>query len=197
MEWASLYDANALPYVSPKVVKDYYQNNPQYPSWSSSQIETWFTQRGESTDSSRAVRCRCEHTNHEKKDTANTNANTNSNSKANSSSVTPKENPSDKSNVAAIAGGTVGGVVGILLLVGLLIWVLRERRRRRQAREARSRHGVAEMEDSSQAAPAELEHDIPASGMLDSIARHELHTKERRGEMSGSVIYELGHDSSR
>lgn len=51
MEWASQYDANAAPYVSPDMVKTYYENNARYPSWSSPQVEQWFVQKGEPLES--------------------------------------------------------------------------------------------------------------------------------------------------
>ena len=39
MEWAAEYDPNAAAYVSPDVVKQYYQNHDQYlPSRSSAQV---------------------------------------------------------------------------------------------------------------------------------------------------------------
>lgn len=50
MEWTSQYDANAAPYVSPDIVKEYYENNPRYPSWSSPAIEGWFNQKCKSRD---------------------------------------------------------------------------------------------------------------------------------------------------
>jgi hypothetical protein len=49
MEWAAEYDANAATYVTPDIVKDYYRNNPRYPSsWSSAEVEGWFTSGGQS-----------------------------------------------------------------------------------------------------------------------------------------------------
>lgn len=51
MEWASQYDANAAPYVSPDMVRTYYENNARYPSWSSPQVEQWFTRKGEPLES--------------------------------------------------------------------------------------------------------------------------------------------------
>jgi hypothetical protein len=43
MEWTDGYDANAATYITPDVVKAYYQNNGRYPSsWSSDEVKEWF-----------------------------------------------------------------------------------------------------------------------------------------------------------
>ena len=42
MEWAGEYDPKAAAYVTPGVVKEYYQSNSRYPVWSSADVESWF-----------------------------------------------------------------------------------------------------------------------------------------------------------
>ena len=49
MEWTSGYHSNAATYVTPVGVKAYYQNNARYPSWSSAEIEGWFTSDSKSS----------------------------------------------------------------------------------------------------------------------------------------------------
>lgn len=47
MKWASEYDPSAAPYITPDVVKEYYQDNDRYPRWTpKSDIEKWFTTDG-------------------------------------------------------------------------------------------------------------------------------------------------------
>jgi hypothetical protein len=47
MEWTDGYDPNGATYVTPDVVKEYYQNNGRYPaSWSSDDVKGWFTVDG-------------------------------------------------------------------------------------------------------------------------------------------------------
>lgn len=44
MEWKDQYDAGAAPYVTPDVVKAWYNEHGQYPaSWSNAIVEAWFT----------------------------------------------------------------------------------------------------------------------------------------------------------
>ena len=46
MEWKPLFDPNAGDYVTPDVVKSYYQQNGQYPSWTDSNVKNWFMNPG-------------------------------------------------------------------------------------------------------------------------------------------------------
>ena len=44
MEWTSSYNASAAPYVTPNLVKSYYQQNGRYPaSWTNPDVTAWFT----------------------------------------------------------------------------------------------------------------------------------------------------------
>ena len=47
MEWTSQYDPNAASYVTPAIIKTYYQKNGRYPTtWSSDEVENWFNGTG-------------------------------------------------------------------------------------------------------------------------------------------------------
>ena len=47
MQWKDSYDASAAPYVTPDIVKSYYQSNGRNPSsWTSPIVQSWFTKQG-------------------------------------------------------------------------------------------------------------------------------------------------------
>ena len=112
MEWKAKYDANAGPYVTPDVVKRYYQKNGRFPAkWDNDLVKGWFTEtKTESGNSTTAA----------------------DDPPITSTPASVEETAPSK--IGAIAGGTVG-VVAALALVGLLGFFL-VRRQRRQRRGA-------------------------------------------------------------
>ena len=49
LEWKDSYTADAAPYVTPHIVKTYYNQHGRYPnSWDSNTLEGWFTRKGKS-----------------------------------------------------------------------------------------------------------------------------------------------------
>jgi hypothetical protein len=56
MEWMDHYDALAAPYVTPEVVKTWYNENGLYPaSWSNATVESWFNPTVKHTSSNLAA----------------------------------------------------------------------------------------------------------------------------------------------
>ena len=105
MEWKTMYDADAAPYVTPDVVKKYYQDNGRFPAkWDNDLVKAWFT----------------------RSETESENLNTATDVTA---SVPASEEKSTGSNTGAIAGGAVGGIAA-LVIIGLLAFFLIQRRRR-------------------------------------------------------------------
>ena len=48
MEWKTEYNADAASYVTPQVVKSWYQQHGDYPaSWSDNEVSSWFVKKGE------------------------------------------------------------------------------------------------------------------------------------------------------
>lgn len=45
-EWKSSYDASAGSYVTPSIIKEYYERNEQYPDWDDTVVEKWFVEQG-------------------------------------------------------------------------------------------------------------------------------------------------------
>ena len=46
-EWKDQYNPSAAPYVTPNVVKSWYEQNGRYPtSWDDNTVKAWFTQTG-------------------------------------------------------------------------------------------------------------------------------------------------------
>ncbi|KAI9698038.1 MAG: hypothetical protein M1836_004391 [Candelina mexicana] len=107
MEWKDRYDAGAPSYVTPNVVKAYYQKHGRNPaSWTNDVVQTWFTESG------------LNHTRSKPSDVASPNS---------TSSFNPRVGSSGR-NAGAIAGGTVGGVVALALIATLTFYLLRRRR---------------------------------------------------------------------
>ena len=50
MEWKSSYDASAEPYITPSIIKEYYEGNERYPKWDHPDIEQWFVEQGAQRD---------------------------------------------------------------------------------------------------------------------------------------------------
>ena len=108
MEWKEEYDPAAAPYVTPDVVKAYYQRNGRGPaSWTNDIVQAWFTKTTWDHTDSRNY-------------------------------TDPRSSPSiphaglsslpgsSKSSTGAIAGGTVGGVVAFMLIaLGASIFIRR------------------------------------------------------------------------
>lgn len=103
MVWADSYDPSAGPYVTPKVVKEYYLNNPRYPDsvLQDSTLRDWFKVPQSSSN-----------TTIPRPDSGSSKG---------------------SSNTGAIAGGVVGGVLAVLLVVVIVCLVLRHRKKRQQS----------------------------------------------------------------
>ncbi len=105
MEWKEGYDADAAPYMTPDVVKAYYQQNGRNPaSWTNDIVRTWFTHPGSNP----------------------------MDSNINSSipqTKTPTLSASSKTRRDAIAGGSVGGIA-IVAIIALFTFISLRRRRR-------------------------------------------------------------------
>ena len=48
MEWRSEFDPDVAEYVTPEAVRSYLAGYDQYPAWSNSIVESWFTERRKS-----------------------------------------------------------------------------------------------------------------------------------------------------
>ena len=103
MVWTDSYDPSAGPYTTPKVVKEYYLNNPRYPDslLQDPTLRDWFK-------------------------VSQSSYNTTTPHPGPRSSVS-------HSNKGAIAGGVVGGVSGVVLVAVIVWLVLRHQKRRRQS----------------------------------------------------------------
>ena len=121
LEWKTAYDADAEPYVTPDIIKQYYQANGSEPAeWTDEGVKAWFqsAQRVENGETSSGS-------------SGNTSNNNDSNNDSNSTSGDDENNTS--TNTGAIAGGVVGGVAALALLGGIIWFVLRRRRQRQGA----------------------------------------------------------------
>lgn len=172
MNWVDQYDPDAADYQSPNMVKEFYETNSRYPAeWTSSEVESWFTESGKSSPISIVmlydVDCETE--------------TSNNGTGAGESSASKGSNM----DVGAIAGGTVGGVL-CLLIAGLLFWWLLRRRRRSETRAAdqrQSNSGPKHLADGTQRHemdPKEKPHEFggnPVYELPQTI--HELSTQGR------------------
>jgi hypothetical protein len=105
MVWTDSFDPSAGPYTTPKVVTEYYLNNPRYPDslLQDPTLRDWF-KVSQSSDNTTTT-----------------------------SHPGPGSSVSHHSNTGAIAGGVVGGVSGVVL-VAVIVWlVLRHQKRRRRS----------------------------------------------------------------
>ena len=102
MMWRDSFDPSAPPYVTPSMVKAYYQEYGTQPAsgWTDDLVKGWFTQ-----------------------------ARSNSSSTSNSTKTSETSSKHSTSNAGAIAGGVVGGVVG-LAIIALIVFCCFKRRRR-------------------------------------------------------------------
>ncbi|KAL9583210.1 MAG: hypothetical protein Q9212_002840 [Teloschistes hypoglaucus] len=104
MKWSDRYDANAAPYTTPQIVKDWYRKNgTSSVRWDDTQVRDFFRVSAEPSTS-----------------TNNTSPN-----------PTPQ---SHGAPAGAIAGGVVGGLALVSILIALLYWSLQRRRRRQAQR---------------------------------------------------------------
>jgi hypothetical protein len=128
MVWADSYDPSAGPYVTPKVVKEYYLNNPRYPDslLQDPKLRDWFKVPQSSINT--------------------TNPRPDSGSSKGSS------------NTSAIAGGVVGGVLAVVLVAVVVWLVLRHRKKGEQSQGEDFRKSELETpkQDYAQGSMAEM-----------------------------------------
>ncbi|KAL8632441.1 hypothetical protein Q9189_001816 [Teloschistes chrysophthalmus] len=104
MKWSDRYDANAAPYTTPRVVKDWYQKNgTSSAQWDDTRVREFFRVSAGSSTST------------------------------NNTSPKPTPRP-HRTPAGAIAGGVVGGLALLSILIALLYWFLLRRRRRQAQR---------------------------------------------------------------
>lgn len=105
MQWTDGYDSTAAPYITPDMVKTYYQQNGREPaSWSNDIVKAWFTR---------------------------TESNTTGSAPHNSGTAGQTGSPkSSEIDTGAIVGGTVGGVAAVVVIALLMIFFLRRRSHR-------------------------------------------------------------------
>ncbi|KAL6721484.1 hypothetical protein ACLMJK_000588 [Lecanora helva] len=119
MEWREGYDADAAPYVTPTVIKNYYHENGRYPAvWSNPIIKDWFgptVSARNTTDSSAASPTLTDHP-----------------PSASFAKPIPtiSSTPSSKSSkdIGSIVGGTVGGAAALGFVASLVYFTLRRKR---------------------------------------------------------------------
>ena len=158
MQWTDSYDANAATYATPKIVKDGIAKNGIYPKhWDDPVVGEWLTGK----------------------------------ELASPSGITPSATPTssssadNKTNTGAIAGGVVGGVLGLALLAGLVWFLLRRQRVKKQSTQPRS-YEKPELEGAygqgkSWIANRGFSND---SKELESVAKHEMPGSTGQYEMS-------------
>ncbi|KIX99548.1 uncharacterized protein Z520_05124 [Fonsecaea multimorphosa CBS 102226] len=112
-EWVDHYDAAAAAYESPDVVKQYYSDSYQEPSWSDPTLATVFAFTPPANSSS----------------SNNSNPSGTSGSQSSPSPSSSSFTTTKKSNVGAIVGGVVGGIALLAVILGLWYWFAVRRRR--------------------------------------------------------------------
>lgn len=107
MQWQNEYNASADPYVTPEIVKTYYRERGRFPSsWSSPIVQHWFNRTA-----------------------------TNMTSHGNSTNFPlAHQKDSHGSDARVIVGSTAGGVAAVVL-VGLVVFLIRQRQRQRRGAE--------------------------------------------------------------
>lgn len=106
MRWVGGYNVEAEDYITPAVVKSWYNENGMYPDWDSSEIQDIFIVNGQSTPSSNIT------------------------AQPSATESTTANNESPGINTGVVAGGVIGGVVGLFLIVGFAFFLIRRRQRR-------------------------------------------------------------------
>ncbi|KAL9602700.1 MAG: hypothetical protein Q9219_001690 [cf. Caloplaca sp. 3 TL-2023] len=128
MRWSDSYDANAVSYTTPQVVKDWYAENDMSPThFDDPAVRDFFARSLPATTDNPT-------------DTATTS----------SSSTVQSSSSNSQSNTGAIAGGVVGGIAAACLVTALVIYFLR-RRRKHKLRTAYTQELKPEMADTGQA----------------------------------------------
>lgn len=139
MKWMERYDADAEDYVTPAVVKSWYDDNGMYPEWDSSEIQKIFTvnARCKSGPERRYILHSCaikEADQHLYLVTPTTSTPTSpastTSSQTSTTASTTAGNGSRSTNTGAVAGGVVGSFFGLALIAGLAFFLTRRRRRR-------------------------------------------------------------------
>ena len=150
-EWTDSYNPNALPYVTPQVVKDYAKTHPHPSAWADSTVEAWFTKASKYIYPLHVTA-----------------------TGLTAIAQTPSP-PNGSSNTGAIAGGVVGGVAALAILAGVIFFVRRKRRRTRPPErpiELESKGEASELEARLNAQPKAV--DDEGVKELDSDDRYEL-----------------------
>ncbi|KIW29257.1 uncharacterized protein PV07_05082 [Cladophialophora immunda] len=119
-EWVDHYDAAAAAYETPDVVKQYYSDSYQEPTWSDATLATIFAFTPPANSSSNST------------SSGDSGSSSDSSSGTSGSQSSSSFTSAKKGNAGAIAGGVVGGVALLAAILGLWYWVAI--RRRRQAR---------------------------------------------------------------
>ncbi|KAK8032435.1 kelch repeat protein [Apiospora arundinis] len=132
MVWKSQYDADADPYDTPKMVKEWYaQGGIDTVNWTNKETKAMFVRGGNSggTDNGFSLN----NTGAAPSSSTSTLSPAMPSSGSGSSMSNPGEAPNNKPNhTYAIVGGTVAGVAGIALLTTLVFLFLRRRRARQK-----------------------------------------------------------------
>ncbi|KAL8969878.1 MAG: hypothetical protein Q9183_001787 [Haloplaca sp. 2 TL-2023] len=167
MQWSDRYDANAEPYVTPQIIKDWYEANGTSPqAWDDPAVRRLFQIR--------------------------TRDNTNDNGKSSNSTTSG----SGSSSIGAIVGGVLGGVVAVGLICALLFWFFRWRKSRSveggqyatpysQKQGEYEQYQRSELPDNAKMYPQELpmEHpELPTRG--DKLYSHEMPDNCRPSELA-------------
>ena len=171
MQWSDRYDANAEPYATPRIIKDWYEANGTSPqAWDDPAVQSLF--QIPTTD--------------------NADGNGGSSSEASDSS----SSGSGSSSIGAIVGGVLGGVVAIGLVGALVFWFFRRRKSRSveggqyatpdyQTQGEYEQHKRSELPDNEKLYPQELpmEHpELPTRG--DKHFSHEMPDNRRPSELA-------------
>lgn len=140
MQWASKYDANASAYITPRVVKNWYETNGGFfpKTWDDPELEEYFTGTTGTTTSPPSS--------------------TTSAQSSGSSTVSPTRS----SSIGPIVGGVVGGIGGALVIIAFLWFFFRRSKQTRKPGDAYSLHSRDDREPIAlasaveKALPAEL-----------------------------------------
>ena len=101
-EWKDSYNATALPYTSPDIVKNMIFANGSDPPWSNTLVQSWFNTSLKAT-----------------------------NPRPPSPKVTASSNTTPERNTGGIIGGVIGGVTFVIITAAILsLWFRRMRRKR-------------------------------------------------------------------
>lgn len=134
LEWKTDFDAEAAPYVTPDVIKEYYQLNGAGPAeWTDDGVEAWFQQ----------ARTRRPGSGGSNSTQSGDDGSSGATSGNNRDGGDDDNGDHHDSNTGAIVGGVVGGVAGLALVCGIVWFVVRRRRRRHQAPPYQHNGGAA------------------------------------------------------